>query len=119
MATLAEQAPPVPPAAQDPAADGKRTRLGLAAQHFVDFVLVLFGVIVLLPVFGLVAVLIKLDSPGPVFFRQKRVGQGGKLFQIFKFRTMVDGAYLMGSRLTVKRDPRITRLGLILRWSKV
>lgn len=91
----------------------------LAAKHAFDFLLALFGTICVAPVLALVAILIKLDSPGPVFFRQRRVGQGGKPFHIFKFRTMVDGAYLMGSRLTTKRDPRITRLGAILRWSKV
>src|SRR5262249_15686477 len=53
------------------------------------------------------------------FFRQQRAGRRGKLFAIFKFRTMVHGAYQMGSRLTVKRDPRITRLGKFLRWSKI
>ncbi len=95
------------------------TRAGSFLKHCVDFVLVLFGVICLLPVLAVVAVLVKLDSPGPVFFRQKRIGQDGKLFEIVKFRTMIDGAYLMGSRLTVKRDPRITRLGHILRWSKI
>ena len=95
------------------------TPVGMFAKHCLDFILVLIGVICLLPVFAVVAVLIKLDSPGPVFFRQKRAGCDGKLFAIFKFRTMVDGAYLMGSRLTVKRDPRITRLGRILRWSKI
>jgi lipopolysaccharide/colanic/teichoic acid biosynthesis glycosyltransferase len=95
------------------------TPAGLAAKHTVDFLLALLGVIALLPVFLLVAVLIKLDSPGPVFFRQQRAGRNGRLFEIFKFRTMVQGAYLMGSRLTVKRDPRITRLGRLLRWSKI
>jgi len=95
------------------------TRLGMAAKHTVDFVLALLGVVSVLPVLILVAVCIKLDSPGPVFFRQKRVGRGGMPFQILKFRTMVDGAYQMGSRLTVKRDPRITRLGKLLRWSKI
>jgi lipopolysaccharide/colanic/teichoic acid biosynthesis glycosyltransferase len=110
--------------AQDSAAQavtGHRamTRTGLAAKHTVDFLLALFGVVCLLPVLVLVAVLIKLDSPGPVFFRQKRAGCDGRLFEIFKFRTMVQGAYLMGSRLTVKRDPRITRLGQLLRWSKI
>jgi lipopolysaccharide/colanic/teichoic acid biosynthesis glycosyltransferase len=109
---------------QDSAAQalaGRRamTPTGLAAKHTVDFLLALLGVVVLLPVFVLVAVLIKLDSPGPVFFRQERAGRDGRLFQIFKFRTMVRGAYLMGSRLTVKRDPRITRLGQLLRWSKI
>ena len=111
--------------AGSPAADdvrhgyGKMTRVGVAARHCVDFVLALLGVVCLLPLFATVAVLIKLDSPGPVFFRQKRVGRDGTLFDIFKFRTMVQGAYAMGSRLTVKRDPRITRLGKLLRWSKI
>ena len=95
------------------------TRFGLAAKHIVDFVLALIGVICVLPVIILVAICIKLDSPGAIFFRQTRVGRDGKLFQICKFRTMIDGAYAMGSRLTVKRDPRITRLGKLLRWSKL
>jgi lipopolysaccharide/colanic/teichoic acid biosynthesis glycosyltransferase len=100
-------------------ADRAMSSGGVMAKHTVDFALALLGVICLLPVIGLVALLIKLDSPGPVFFRQKRVGRDGKAFDIFKFRTMVQGAYLMGSRLTVKRDPRITRLGRLLRWSKI
>lgn len=95
------------------------TRFGTGAKHTVDFVLALIGVISVLPVLILVAICVRLDSPGPVFFRQKRVGRGGKLFDIYKFRTMVQGAYAMGSRLTVKRDPRITRLGKLLRWSKI
>jgi lipopolysaccharide/colanic/teichoic acid biosynthesis glycosyltransferase len=95
------------------------TPAGVLAKHCVDFLLALAGVMCLLPLFATVAVLIKLDSRGPVFFRQTRVGRDGKLFAIFKFRTMVQGAYLMGSRLTVKRDPRITRLGQLLRWSKI
>jgi lipopolysaccharide/colanic/teichoic acid biosynthesis glycosyltransferase len=66
-----------------------------------------------------VAVAIKVDSGGAVFFRQKRMGWGGRFFEILKFRTMVTGAHRMGSRLTVKRDPRITRLGKVLRWSKI
>src|SRR5689334_10945909 len=79
---------------------------GLWAKHALDFSLALIGMICVLPVFILVAVLIRLDTPGPIFFRQRRVGQYGRPFRIFKFRTMVDGAYKMGSRLTVKRDPR-------------
>jgi lipopolysaccharide/colanic/teichoic acid biosynthesis glycosyltransferase len=92
---------------------------GLAAKHLLDFALALLGVICLAPLLLLIGILIKLDSPGPVFFRQKRAGCGGTTFGIFKFRTMVDGAYQMGSRLTVKRDPRITRLGRLLRWAKI
>ena len=95
------------------------TPLGEAAKHAIDFVLVLIGVTILLPVFVAIAVLIKLDSPGPVFFRQRRAGRNGTFFRIYKFRTMVDGAYMMGSRLTTKRDPRITRVGQYLRWTKL
>jgi lipopolysaccharide/colanic/teichoic acid biosynthesis glycosyltransferase len=95
------------------------TPIGTVGKHCVDFFIALLGGVCLLPLLALVAVLIKLDSPGPVFFRQKRAGCNGRLFEIFKFRTMVQGAYHMGSRLTVKRDPRITRLGQLLRWSKI
>lgn len=95
------------------------TPIGLTAKHVVDFVLALLGVICLAPLLLLISILIKLDSQGPVFFRQKRAGCGGTMFAIFKFRTMVEGAYRMGSRLTVKRDPRITRLGRLLRWAKI
>lgn len=85
----------------------------------VDFIVALVGLVILLPFLIVVAVLIKLDSEGPVFFRQERVGLNGKHFRIFKFRTMVHGAYKMGSRLTAKRDPRITSLGQVLRWLKI
>lgn len=95
------------------------TPAGEAGKRALDVVGASLGVLFLLPLLVLIAVLIKLDSPGPVFFRQKRVAKGGGIFRIFKFRTMVDGAYLMGSRLTLKRDPRITRLGRLLRWSKM
>ncbi|HUK36948.1 MAG TPA: sugar transferase [Vicinamibacterales bacterium] len=88
-------------------------------KRSVDLVLALIGLIILFPLFALVAAAIKIDSPGTVFFKQKRVGVAGVLFDIFKFRTMVSGAYKMGSRLTVKRDPRITRVGQILRWLKI
>jgi lipopolysaccharide/colanic/teichoic acid biosynthesis glycosyltransferase len=88
-------------------------------KRLVDCVLAALGLLFLLPLMGLVAMLIKLDSPGPVFFRQRRVGRKGEPFQIFKFRTMVVGAYQMGSRLTTKRDPRVTRIGQILRWFKI
>lgn len=64
----------------------------------------------------LVALLIKLDSRGPVFFLQERIGKGGKIFTMIKFRTMVQGAANMGAGLeVVKDDPRITRVGKFLR----
>jgi len=72
--------------------------------------------IVAAPLMVLTAGLIKLDSPGPVFFRQKRVGKNGEPFQIWKFRTMVVNAVNQGVGLmTFQHDPRITRIGSWLR----
>ncbi len=66
-----------------------------------------------------VAIWIKLDSPGPVFYRQERVTQYGKRFKIHKFRTMVDHADQIGSAVTVGGDPRITRVGAKLRHLRI
>ena len=71
------------------------------------------------PLFVAVALWIKLDSPGPVVFRQQRVGRHGRLFSIHKFRTMVADASARGPQLTVGDDPRITRAGAFLRRSKL
>ena len=64
---------------------------------------------------GVIAVLIRLDSPGPVFYRQERVTTGGKRFRIHKFRTMVTGADRLGAAVTVGGDSRITKVGAKLR----
>lgn len=72
--------------------------------------------VVAMPLLLLLALLIKLDSDGPVLFRQRRLGQHGNLFLIWKFRTMVNGAETIGAGLhTFKGDPRVTRLGKIIR----
>ncbi len=82
----------------------------------IDFLGSLFGLVVLAPLFLIIAVLIKIDSPGPVFFRQERAGKNGKIFKIWKFRTMIKGAEKSGLGYKVARnDPRITRIGKILR----
>lgn len=88
-------------------------------KRTVDFTIALIGLLLLLPLMLVVALLLKLDTSGPVFYRQRRVGLKGQTFGIFKFRTMVPGADKMGSRLTTKRDPRVTRIGQILRWFKI
>lgn len=76
----------------------------------------LLGLLVLSPLFLLVALLIKLDSPGPVFFRYERVGKDGMPFMPFKFRTMGMGSIEKGLKYTVsKTDERITKVGKILR----
>ena len=77
------------------------------------------GLVLLLPLLVVVAIVIKLDSRGPVFFRQERVGQGDRSFRIFKFRTMRVAAPQAGTALTVRADKRITRVGAVLRRSKI
>ena len=71
--------------------------------------------LILSPLLLLLALAVKLDSPGPVFYRQVRVGRFGKDFRIFKFRTMVQNADRIGPALTVGEDPRITRMGRLIR----
>ncbi len=77
------------------------------------------GLIVLLPFFIILAVWVKLDSQGPVFYRQERVGINCKIFKIYKFRTMVVNADKIGRAITVGDDPRITRSGHVLRKYKL
>jgi lipopolysaccharide/colanic/teichoic acid biosynthesis glycosyltransferase len=77
------------------------------------------GLLVLSPVLLLIAVAVKLDSPGAVFFRQERVGQYGKLFRIHKFRTMVSNAESRGPQITVGSDARVTKVGGFLRKYKL
>jgi lipopolysaccharide/colanic/teichoic acid biosynthesis glycosyltransferase len=77
------------------------------------------GLVLLLPLFLVIAIVIKVDSPGPIFFRQERVGKCGCLFRIFKFRSMIADASHRGTALTVRADRRITRVGEFLRRSKL
>ena len=84
-----------------------------------DIVAALLGLALLWPVFLAVAAWIRLDSPGPVFFRQERVGRGGVPFRIHKFRTMRVDAPALGPQITVGDDPRITRAGRWLRRTKL
>jgi lipopolysaccharide/colanic/teichoic acid biosynthesis glycosyltransferase len=84
-----------------------------------DILLSSLGLLFLSPLFLLLAVAIRLESPGPVFFRQERAGKGGIPFRIFKFRTMVSDAAEMGPSITAAGDPRITRVGRFLRRTKL
>jgi lipopolysaccharide/colanic/teichoic acid biosynthesis glycosyltransferase len=77
------------------------------------------GLFVLLPALAVIAIIIKIDSPGPIFFRQERVGLRGRPFRIFKYRSMRVGAERAGTALTVRADSRITRVGLFLRRTKL
>jgi lipopolysaccharide/colanic/teichoic acid biosynthesis glycosyltransferase len=89
------------------------------SKRLFDWLASSFGLICLAPLFLLVSFLIKLDSPGPAFFRQERVGRRGKLFRIHKFRTMVISAEQLGSQITVGADARVTRVGRWLRKYKL
>lgn len=90
------------------------------SKRIFDLVFATAGLIVLAPVFAAIALWIKLDSPGPVFFRQVRVGQHGRHFRIHKFRTMAhDPSPGQPSALTIGADPRITRSGRFLRKHKL
>lgn len=90
-------------------------RGGLIVKRLFDIAASLILLVILSPIFAVLAIAIKLDSPGPVFFRQIRVTQYGKTFRIFKFRTMVQNADKIGAQVTVGADPRITRVGKFIR----
>ncbi|WP_082826320.1 sugar transferase [Synechococcus sp. MIT S9509] len=89
------------------------------AKRIFDIFFSSIGLIVLSPIMLILGVFIKLDSPGPIFFRQDRVGLNGKLFRIHKFRTMHVLANRQGLRITVGADPRITKIGRWLRKFKL
>lgn len=93
----------------------KKKRISLVFKRLFDIVASVILLIILLPVFALIAIAIKLDSKGPVFYRQVRVTRYGERFRIFKFRSMVDDADKKGSAVTVENDPRVTRVGRFIR----
>jgi exopolysaccharide biosynthesis polyprenyl glycosylphosphotransferase len=88
-------------------------------KNILDKIISLFAFVILSPFFLLLAILIKIDSSGPVFFIQERVGKNGTLFQSIKFRTMIDRAVEKGMGVNIKQDDdRVTRMGKFLRtWS--
>ena len=88
-------------------------------KRLLDVVLSFSGLVVLAPVFAAVAIALKARGGGPVLFRQVRVGRDFRPFRILKFRTMVPGAERMGPGITPGADPRVTRLGAFLRWTKL
>lgn len=99
------------------ALEGRRTQLAL--KRLMDVVISGAALLLLWPVFLLIALVIVIDDPGPVFYRQVRVGRNGKEFRIFKFRSMVVNADKKGLQITVGRDSRITRVGAFLRRTKL
>ena len=96
--------------------DALRKKQGaLFCKRLTDLLLSAALLVVLSPVLLVLAICIKIDSPGTVFFRQVRVTQYGREFRIFKFRTMVQNADRIGSQVTVSGDSRITRVGKVIR----
>lgn len=87
----------------------------LIAKRIFDVIVASILVVILSPILLLLSILIKLDSKGPVMFRQVRVTTYGKPFRIFKFRTMVNNADKIGTQVTTKGDARVTRMGKLLR----
>lgn len=89
-------------------------------KRVIDIICSISALLILLPLLLLIGVLIKLETPGPVFFIQERVGKEGRLFNLYKFRSMVDGAVNLGAGLFIEdKDSRITRIGAFLRRSSL
>lgn len=89
----------------------KHKKFSLIIKRFFDFFAALILLIILSPIMLILAIMIKLESKGPVFYRQERITKYGKKFRIFKFRTMVQDADKKGALVTMGQDPRITKVG--------
>jgi len=93
----------------------KKHKLAIVSKRLFDIIVSLILLILLIPAFIIIGVVVFVASPGNVFFVQKRFTQYGKLFNMYKFRTMVKKAESMGSQVTLKNDPRVIPMGRILR----
>lgn len=89
----------------------RHKKISLTIKRFFDFIAALILLIILSPIMLILAIMIKLESKGPVFYRQERITKYGKKFRIFKFRTMVQDADKKGALVTMGQDPRITKVG--------
>ena len=94
-------------------------KVNLLIKRLFDMVASFLGLVILSPIFIIVSICIKIDSKGPVFFKQKRVGKDGQPFMIYKFRTMVTDAEKLGKQITVGDDNRITKVGKFIRKCKL
>ncbi len=93
----------------------KKKKLSRFLKRAFDIVVSLFMLILLSPIFLILAIAIKIDSKGPVFYRQVRITRYGETFKIFKFRTMVNDADKKGGQISTSNDSRITRVGKVIR----
>ena len=80
-----------------------------------DRLVAAFAIVLLSPVLLVIALAVRIDSPGPGLFRQVRIGRNGRRFRIYKFRTMIDGAHRIAANISPEGDPRITKVGRVLR----
>ena len=92
-----------------------KKKISLLLKRSFDIIMSLILLIILSPIFIVLAIWIKIDSKGPVFYRQERVTTYGKIFKILKFRTMIQDADKKGSLITIGEDPRITKIGKKIR----
>jgi len=91
-------------------------RVNLGFKRLLDVAIACLGIVILLPVLALISLAVRFSSPGPILFRQQRLGKLTKPFEIYKFRTMIDGAIDQGAGInTFKGDPRVTPIGRFLR----
>ena len=97
----------------------KRKKFNLILKRIFDIIFSLILLVLLSPIFLILAIAIKIDSKGNVFFRQERITLYGKKFKIFKFRTMVQDADKNGNLVTQKKDTRITKVGNLIRKSRL
>ncbi len=91
----------------------KKSKISMGVKRVIEFILSMVGLILFTPILLILSFLIKIDSPGPVFYKQERVGKGGRIFRLLKFRSMVENAEAHGPVWAEKEDKRITRVG---RW---
>ena len=93
----------------------QKRKASLVLKRIFDFLVSLILLMIIWPILGVIALAVKLDSPGSVFYRQERITTYGKKFRIWKFRTMVANADKIGTQVTISNDRRVTRTGKILR----
>ncbi len=89
------------------------------ARRIVSTLTAATGLLLFLPFFPIVVLMVRLSSPGPIFFKQTRVGLGGRNFSVYKFRTMRTDAEVAGAKWAIKDDPRATRVGLLMRKTRL
>lgn len=91
----------------------------LMTRRLASLLAAALGLLIFAPFFPIVVLLVRLSSPGPIFFRQIRVGEGGRTFNVLKFRSMVTDAEKGGARWASKNDPRVTKIGMIMRKTRI